>query len=130
MARVARLHRIRAIPGQVARFVAFVTRLRAHPVHPAGFGARPRYVARLVAVVARRGVGALLAVFRKVPLPVAPVAPLGVLLAVTRKVPQSVALVALLPAAGERVAIAGIAASRLGALAGKVARPAAFVTHC
>jgi len=133
VADVASLSVVRAVPGQVAHLVAGVTGLRGDAVDGPPLRAAPRYMPRLIAVVAGRSVRALVALLGEVALAVAPVATFGVLLAVASKVPKPVALVALL--AGPAVAVtAGLAAptstsSGLGALAGEVSGTIAFVAH-
>jgi len=132
VADVASLSVVRAVPGQVAHLVAGVTGLGGDAVDGPPLRAAPRYMPRLIAVVAGRSVRALVALLGEVALAVAPVATFGVLLAVASEVPKPVALVALL--ARPAVAVtAGLAAppsaAWLGALAGEVSGTIAFVAY-
>lgn len=149
---VASLCVVRAVPGYVSHLVAIVAGLGETPIlarFARRIGARAGNVTRLVAVVARRRVGALVAVFSDVTLAVAPVAAVGSLLAVPSIVTKAIALEALLAAATESsvpasaVAIAitvpsaGAAATTaafttttpLGALTCEVAWPVAFIAN-
>jgi hypothetical protein len=128
---IASLGRFRTVSRQVTNFVAVEARLIGHAIHLSAFGTAARDMARLVAVVARRRIGILMAVFGKVALAIASVAAFGILLAFACKMAQPIALVAFLAAAAVVIAtaVATTAASRLRALAGKVPRTAAFVTN-
>jgi len=98
VADVASLSVFWTVPRQVPHFVAVEAGLIGHAVHRTPFGAAPRNMPRLIAVVARRSVRTLVTVLGEVALAIAPIATLSVLLAITSEVAQPVAFVAFLAA--------------------------------
>jgi len=112
--------------------VTIETCLTRDSINRTAFGATSGYMARLVAIVTRGSVRALVAVFRKVPLPVASVTTLCILLTVTGEMAQSIAFEALLTAPAVIIAAAistASTSSRLRAFTSKVSGTTAFITN-
>jgi len=83
---VASLSVVRAISGQMTHLVASIAGLRRNAINRCTFWAASSYMPRLIAIIAGRSVRALVTLFSKVPLAVAPVATFSFLLAITGKV--------------------------------------------
>lgn len=133
-ARIAGPVVIRAVASHVARLVASVADATASAAASTAASvpavrAVPGDVTRLVAIVAGRLVGGLLAVLGDVPHPVAPVTTVLVLLAFPGEVAVPVTLVAFLPPPVAASAVRPAAVAAAGTLAGEVARLVASVTR-
>jgi len=134
VADVASLSVFWTVPRQVPHFVAVEAGLIGHAVHRTPLRAAARYMPRLIAVVARRSVRALVTVLSEVALAVATVATLCVLLAVAGEVAQPVAFVAFLAAPAVAISAAvpaapSTSAAGLRTFTGEMSWTTAFVAN-